>query len=140
MERTDRNIDDFLASLPEDSRTDMTAIHGVIAAEMDGLETVLYEGTFWGGSEQQIIGYGAQMFTRPNGTEVDWFIVGLALQKNYISLYVNAVEDGKYLSETRGKQLGKVKVGKASIGFSGAEAIDLDELADLVKTARRIGI
>ena len=121
-------------------RDGITTLHEAIAPAFEGLETVLYTGTFWSGSEQEIIGYGAQVMTRPNGSEVDWFIMGLAQQKNYISLYVNAVEDGKYLSEARGKQLGNVKVGKASISFPRADVVDLAELSDLAATARRIGI
>ena len=140
MDRSARSIDDYLAGLDDDIRDDMSTLHGVIAPAFDGLDIVIYAGTFWGGSDQEIVGYGAQLFTRPNGTEVDWFVVGLALQKNYISLYVNAVENGAYLSETRGKGLGKVKVGKSSISFANAAAIDLDELAELVGRAREIGI
>ena len=140
MQRSDRSIDDYLAGLDESVREDISTLHAVISPVMDSLDTVLYTGTFWGGSDQEIIGYGAQLFTRPNGKEVDWFVVGLAVQKNYISLYVNAVEDGKYLLETRGKRLGKVKVGKASISFSNSDAIDLEELSDLVSRAKEIGI
>ena len=111
-----------------------TAFSGV----MDGLDRVLFEGTFWGGSEQEIIGYGAGDYTRPNGTTVDWFMVGLALQKNYISVYINAVEDRQYLSEKYGKDLGKVKVGKASLSFKGVTDIDLDKLTELVAKAREL--
>ena len=140
MQRTETSIDDYLTRLDDEVRNDMSVLHAKIAPVFDGLETVLYAGTFWGGSDQEIIGYGAQLFTRPNGTEVDWFIVGLAVQKNYLSLYVNAVEDGRYLSETHGKLLGKVKVGKASISFSGVDDIDLDALETLVTKAVEIGI
>lgn len=136
MERTDRDIDEFLASLPDESRPDMIALDQTISSAMAELPKVLFEGTFWGGSEQEIIGYGAGDYTRPNGTKVDWFIVGLALQKNYISVYINAVEDRQYLSEKYGKDLGKVKVGKSSISFSGVDDIDLEKLSELVTKAR----
>ncbi len=136
MERTDRNIDEFLDSLPEESQADMKQLDGIISKEMTGLPRVLFEGTFWGGSEQQIIGYGAGDYTRPNGTTVDWFMVGLALQKNYISVYLNAVEDRQYLSEKYGKDLGRVKVGKASLSFANIDDIDLDKFRDLVAKAR----
>ena len=140
MERSPQPISEFLTGLDDDVRHDMTTLHRTIAPVFDRTEIVLFTGTFWGGSDQAIIGYGAQLMTRPNGTEVDWFVVGLAAQKNHLSLYVNAVEDGAYLSETMGKSLGKVKVGKASIGFKDAGAIDLDALIVLVTRAREIGI
>lgn len=138
MERTNRDIDEFLASLPEESRDDMMTLDKTISAEMKGMPKVLFEGTFWGGSEQEIIGYGAGDYTRPNGTTVDWFVVGLALQKNYISVYINAVEDRQYLSEKYGRDLGKVKVGKSSLSFASVDDIDLDKLSDLVGKARDI--
>ena len=63
-------------------------------------------------------------------------MVGLALQKNYISVYLNAVEDRQYLSEKYGSDLGKVKVGKASLSFASVDDIDLDRFTDLVGKAR----
>lgn len=138
MHRSDRDVDVFLDSLPEEARDDMKDLDASFSNVMDGLDRVLFEGTFWGGSEQEIIGYGAGDFTRPNGTSVDWFMVGLALQKNYISVYINAVEDRQYLSEKYGKEIGKVKVGKSSLSFKTIEDIDLDKLTELVGKARAL--
>lgn len=138
MERSARDVDEFLDALPEDAHRDMQTLDASFSNVMDGLDRVLFEGTFWGGSQQQIIGYGAGDYTRPNGTTVDWFMVGLALQKNYISVYLNAVEDRQYLSEKYGKEVGKVKVGKASLSFKTVEDIDVDKLTDLVAKARRL--
>ncbi|MBT8197131.1 MAG: DUF1801 domain-containing protein [Acidimicrobiia bacterium] len=138
METTDRDVDEFLAALPDDVRDDMTKLDAVIAAEMTGLPRRLFEGRFWGGTDQQIIGYGTQVTTRSDKREVRWFVVGLAAQKRHLSVYVSAVEDRQYLSEKYGPELGKVKVGKSSIGFSSTADIDLDKLANLVARARRV--
>ena len=138
MERTDRDIDDFLETLDEEVRDDMRTLHQVIGGELQGLPVALYEGVFWGGSHQEIIGYGTYSYTKSDKTEVEWFLVGLARQKRYLSVYVNAVEDRKYLSEVYGPDLGKVKVGKASIGFDSVADIDLDRLRALVARAREI--
>lgn len=116
----------------------MKTLDAAFSKVMGGLDRVLFEGTFWGGSEQEIIGYGAGDYTRPNGTTVDWFMVGLALQKNYISVYINAVEDRQYLSEKYGTGIGKVKVGKSSLSFQGVEDIDVDKLTHLVAKAREL--
>ena len=136
MEISGRNVDEYLAGLPEPLRADLTALDAVIAAEMKELPRELYEGKFWGGSDQQIIGYGRYSYQRSDKKTVEWFVVGLAAQKNYLSLYIAAVEDGQYLSEKYGKDLGKVKVGKSSISFKAAADIDTDELASLVRRAR----
>jgi hypothetical protein len=138
MERTDRDIAQFIDSLPDEVREDMRTLHGLIDQVMAGLPRWLYTGVFWGGSEQQIIGYGQMDSTRSNGTEVKWFVVGLAAQKNYLSIYVNVVEDRHYLSERYGKELGKVKVGKSSIGFKGVADLDLEKLRSFVQRARSV--
>lgn len=138
MEKTDRDIAEFLASLPAESRDDMTTLDHEISNVMAGLPKTLYEGKLWGGSDQEIIGYGTTSYTRSDKTRVEWFAVGLALQKNYISLYINVVEDRRYLSEQYGKELGKVKVGKSSISFGSLADIDLDKAVSLVQKARDI--
>jgi hypothetical protein len=138
MEISDRDIDEYLASLPADVQNDVAALDDVIGSVMEGLPRELYVGKFWGGSDQEIIGYGRLSYSRSDGQDVEWFMVGLALQKNYISLYLSAVEDGQYLSETYGKDLGNVKVGKSSISFGHVADIDLDELSSLIIRAREI--
>ena len=61
---------------------------------------MLWEGKFWGGSDQRIISYGEFTHTNRSGKNVSWFVVGLAAQKNYLTVFVTAVEDGAYLAES----------------------------------------
>jgi hypothetical protein len=138
MQPTDRDIDEFLTSLPEGVRNDLITLDREIGAAMEGLPRVLYEGKLWGGTDQEIIGYGLDSYVRSDGKRVEWAVVGLARQKNYISIYINTVEDRVYLAEKYGKRLGKVKVGKSSISFARLDDIDLDELVALVTKAREI--
>lgn len=138
MQRTTRDISAYIDSLPDDVRGDIVAIDDTISHAMEGQPKHLWVGRFWGGSDQEIIGYGLQTNRRSDKTEVTWFVVGLAVQKNYLSVYINAVEDGQYLPERYGSDLGKVKVGKASIAFSGVDAIDLEKLGALVERARTL--
>jgi len=73
-----------------------------------------------------------------DGKTVDWFIVGLAVQRNYLSVYVNATEGRAYLAERYAKRLGKVRVGKSSIGFASIDDVDLDQLSELITEAKRL--
>jgi len=138
MERSTRSPDDAIAALPDDQRDDIAALDAILSEEMAGLERVLWEGTFWGGSEQRIIGYGADRYTNRSGVEVEWFLVGLARQKDHITLYVNVVDDGAYLIREYGSRLGKVKVGSAHVAFRHASAIDTDVLRELLRRARAV--
>ena len=138
MEKATRDVDEYIASLPDDVRADIEVLDGALARAMDGHERVLYEGRLWGGSRQEIIGYGTMENTRSDGTTVTWFTVGLAVQKNHLSVYINAVEDRLYLSEKYGAKLGTVKVGKSSLGFKSVDDIDVGALVELVELAREL--
>ncbi len=138
MERSATDPSQFIEGLSDGRATDLAEIDQVLVAAMPGRVRVLWEGVFWGGTEQSIIGYGDLVQTRPRGEDVEWFIIGLALQKNHISLYVNAVKDGAYLGKAYADRLGKVKVGSANITFKSAEALDLNVLAALAKEAHEL--
>src|SRR5690606_4274767 len=136
MRPSDTSVDEFIAGNDPDGS--LATLDGVIAGALPGATRVLWQGVFWGGTAQSIIGYGATVQPRPRGSSVEWFLVGLARQQNYLSLYVNAADDGAYLSRIYGKRLGRTKVGSASISFASADVIDLDVLDELVRHAGRI--
>jgi hypothetical protein len=114
----------------------MKQLDELISGVMTGYPRVLWEGALWGGSEQSIIGYGEYSAPVRSGKQTAWFLVGLALQKQYMSVYVNAVQDGEYVAERYRSRLGKVKVGKSSISFGRIEDVDLEGLATVLRIAR----
>lgn len=138
MERVEADPSEFLVSLADDVRSTMEALDALIVAAMPGRTRSLWTGTFWGGTEQTIVGYGEIVQTRPRGEDVEWFAVGLARQKRHYSLYVNAVEDSQYLAQAYADRLGKVKLGAASIGFARLDDIDLATLRELLEHADRV--
>ena len=135
MQKTDTPIDEFLGSLPEGQREDVTALDAELARVFAGRERALWEGPMWGGTFQRIIGYGE--FTQSQRTgDVDWFIVGLAAQKAHLSLYVNAADDGQYLSKLWADRLGKVKVGSANVTFRRLSDVDVPAIVAMAERAR----
>ena len=139
MEISAQSVDDYLGSIDDDDvRSVMIELDGVIAAALPGRRRVLWQGIFWGGTEQSIIGYGSVTQPRPRGEDVNWFLIGLARQKSNYSIYVNAVEDGAYLGKRYAAQLGKVKLGSASIGFKRGDDIDREGLTSLLRRAHTI--
>ena len=135
MERVETQPAEYLASLPADVGADMTALHERIKAALPGHGCCLWAGVFWGGSEQTIIGYGDMSYVRSDKKRVEWFLVGLARQKNYYSVYVNAADGRRYLAEAYAARLGKAKVGKSSITFRTLADVDLEVLTELVERA-----
>jgi hypothetical protein len=138
MERSSTTPDAYIASLPDGVRGDIADLDATVSAVMAGLERVLWEGKFWGGTEQHIIGYGAYTYVGRSGSTGEWFIVGLAKQKDHISVYVNAVEDGQHLSKRYAERLGKVKAGSGQIGFKRLADVDRDVLVEMVGKAREL--
>jgi len=67
-----------------------------------------------------------------SGKALDWFHIGLARQKAYVSLYVNASEDGAYLVKRYADRLGKVKVGSSVVSFKRLADVDRVVLHELL--------
>lgn len=138
MERVDTSPDEHIQSLDDGVRAGMKVLDATIAAALPGRARVLWEGVFWGGTEQSIIGYRDIVQARPRGNDVEWFLIGLARQKDHYSIYVNAAEDGQYLGKLYADRLGKVKVGSASIAIRNVDDVDLGVLTELIQHADRI--
>lgn len=135
MEKSDLDPDAYLASLPPERRGTMTALDALIREALPGRRRTVWTGTFWGGTEQTIIGYGDITQSRPRGPDVEWFAVGLALQKAHVSLYVNAAEGGRYLTQAYAGRLGAAKVGSASVSIRRLEDVDVDALTEMLRRA-----
>lgn len=82
-----------------------------------------------------MLGYGSFKYKNYKKQEMDWPIVALANQKNYVSVYVCAVDNGEYIAEKNKDKLGKVSVGKSCIRFKKLEDVNLDELKKVIKLA-----
>lgn len=82
-------------------------------------------------------GYGSFKYRNYKKEIIDWSIIALASQKNYISIYVCAVKDGEYVAEKYKDVLGKVSVGKSCIRFKKIEDLNLKTLKRVIKLAAK---
>ncbi len=139
MRRTTHDVDDHLAGIEGRQGEDMRALDAAIRERLPGAERNLYLGKFWGGTDQQIVGYGIMDYRNRSGEEVAWFVVGLAAQQSHISVYVNAVEDDAYLLRQYEGRLGRAKTGSASIKFGSVDEVDFENLMELVGRAGELG-
>lgn len=88
----------------------------------------------FGGMSGTWLGYGMQPYQTKSMKEPgEWPVIALASQKNYISLYVMATENGEYVAEKYAPDLGKVSVGKSCIRFKSLDDINLDEVAKILQ-------
>lgn len=114
---------------------ELSALDRMIRAALPNVSRTLWRGAMWGGTDQSIIGYGIIHQPRPRGADVEWFLIGLAVQQRHLSVYVNAADDGAYLVQTRAADLGRVKVGAAAITFTKLEHLDSEAFTSLVERA-----
>lgn len=64
-----------------------------------------------------MLGYGSFPYKNYKGEMIEWPTVALSNRKNYISLYVCALDGDEYIAEKYRDSLGKVTVGKSCIRF-----------------------
>ena len=138
MEPTNDDVDAYLADLGSD---DLTTLDAHIADVFAATDRMLWRGIFWGGTEQAIIGYGDWTYRRPGKLDVRWFMVGLAQQKNHISVYIMAVEDGQYAVKKYADSFAsgtgaKPKVGSSVVSFKRLSDVDLAALLRVVRIGR----
>lgn len=129
-EKTNKSFTEYLEALDESHKDTILALDKMLIAKYGETNRFIWEGIFWGGSEQSIIGYGEYDTKRKDGAT--WFMVGLAIQKNHYSLYINAVEDNQYLVKKYAAELGKVKIGSSSIGFTNLDVLHLETLKKVI--------
>ena len=116
----------YIAALPDDRRAAVQTIHrGIIKAAPKLKPFVIYG----------MIGYGKFHYKYPSGREGDWAVVGLASQKNYLSLYICCADQDGYLAEQNKARLGKVSVGRSCIRFKKLDDLNLPVALSLVKKA-----
>lgn len=134
MKTTAENVDEYLDGLDD---PEMIELATLIGDRLPGIEPQLWRGTFWGGTEQTIIGYGHLTYTRSDKKQVEWFMVGLARQKNHLSLYISARGDNGYLANEYADRLGKVKVGAGRLSFAHTGDVNHQVLGELLEAVSR---
>ncbi|MFA6005664.1 MAG: DUF1801 domain-containing protein [Patescibacteria group bacterium] len=82
-------------------------------------------------------GYGSFKYKNYKKEMLDWPTIAIASQKDYISLYLCAVDTGGYIAEQYKNDLGKVSVGKSCIRFKKLEDLNLDTLKIIIKLAEK---
>jgi len=124
-----KTVAEYFERIEEPRRTEVMAVHKMITKALPKLKPEIVVG---------MIGYGSYHFKYASGKEGDWPIIALASQKNYISVYVCASENGKYIAEKHRAELPKASIGKSCIRFRKTDDVDLKTLEKVVKEGYRV--
>ncbi len=118
----------YLASVPPERQKLIRFMHGFIQKAAPKLKAHF---------AYNMLGYGSFPYKNYKNETLLWPTIALASQKQYISLYVCSVIDGKYVAETHKKELGKVSVGKSCIRFKKIEDVNLQALKLVIQMAAK---
>ncbi|MBL8159776.1 DUF1801 domain-containing protein [Candidatus Saccharibacteria bacterium] len=128
--KADTTIIDEYFSGTGDREADLRRVYHAVCAAVPRLEPFLFDS-----GSIEMVSWGMFHQRYASGREVEWPLIGLANQKNYISLYICAVKDGQYLPERYGERLGKVNNGKSCIRFRSADDLNMTELRHMLHEA-----
>jgi hypothetical protein len=132
---TQEQIDNYIAGQPEAKRTDMQLLHERILQQLPGCKLWFFDGMDSTGKviTNPTIGYGSYTLHYANGTEKEFFQIGLLANKMGISVHILGIKDKTYLAQTYGKHLGKASVTGYCIKFKKLVDINIDVLADAIR-------
>ncbi len=122
--------EEYIENLDEPRMSEIQKIHDFIRKTIPDQRPYI---------ELGMLGYGKYPYKSKSGREGTWALIGLASQKNYISLYVCATKDDKYIAENY-KDKFKASIGKSCIRFKKASDIDWDVLKEVLLEAEKLGM
>jgi hypothetical protein len=119
----------YIAALAEPRKSEIAGIDDFIRKTVPELKPYMQSG---------IIGYGNYKIKYATGRIADWCLIGLASNKNYISLYVMGADKNGYLAEQSKARLPKASIGKSCIRFKKFADLDETVIAELLKKSAKM--
>jgi len=123
-------ITSYIASLPEPKRGEVEVLHQHMVQSYPEAKLWFLDGTDESGKvvTNPNIGYGVRTIRYANGTEREFYKVGLSANTGGISVYIMGVADKKFLTETYGKTIGKATVTGYCIKYKSIKEISTSVL------------
>jgi hypothetical protein len=119
--------EEYLALVDPARREDVAALDALIRKNAPKLEPFIHSG---------FLGYGRTHYKYESGREGDWFQIGLASNKNSISLYLCATDANGYIAERYRQALPKANIGRSCVRFKRLSDLDVKVLARMIREGR----
>jgi len=136
------NVDSLQAYLDFDPRrkADLQKLNGLMRKAAPDLKRHFHAGTPAGeaGMRMKMIGYGKFRYAIKSGKTTPWPVIGVALQKNYISVYVTVTKDGVPIVSTYAGRLGEKRRGGNNFSFEAFDDLDRQVVSSLFAEVGRI--
>lgn len=111
----------FLASLDEPRRSDIGRLHERILELAPGIAA---------SADAGMLRYGRYEYRYASGREGEWFVLGIASNKRYVSLYTSS-----YALESYAERLPKADLGRGCIRFKRLDDLDQDVLDEVIRAS-----
>lgn len=100
-------------------RKDLEKLNALIREAAPHLRRYFHKGTPAGeaGMRMKMIGYGKFNYAIRSGKSVSWPVIGVALQRHYISVYVSVTKDGTPIVPLYKGTLGESRMGRNNFSF-----------------------
>ncbi|MBP9691562.1 DUF1801 domain-containing protein [Candidatus Woesebacteria bacterium] len=121
-------VEEYLEEVPADRKETVLFLHNFIQKAVPSLKPHF---------AHNMLGYGVFPYKNYKKEKIEWPVIALANQKQYISMYVCAMIDGEYLAEKYKQELGHVNVGRSCIRFTKIENVHLPILQKLLQEAEK---
>ena len=121
-------------------KKDLEALDQTIRNSAPGLKRHFHAGTPAGdaGMRMQMIGYGRFRYAIKSGKTTPWPVIGVALQKSYISVYFSVARDGAPIVARYAGKLGEVRSGSNYFSFVAFADLNVEVLSSLVVEAAEL--
>ena len=116
--------EEYIAEVGDKRRPDIQRLHDLVRETAPELEPTMEFG---------MLGYGKFHYKYKTGREGDWMKVGIANNKQYISLYCCAADERGYVAERYRERLPKANIGKSCVRFKRLSDLDEEVLKDLLR-------
>lgn len=121
-------VKEYLASVPPERKELVAFLHALIQKSAPSLKPHV---------AATMLGYGSFPYRNYKKEMVEWPVIGLVNQKQYVSVYVCSIVDGEYVAEKHKKDLGKVSVGKSCIRIKKIEDVNAEGLKKVFQIAEK---
>jgi len=121
--------DEYIAGVEEKRRPDVRRLHEIVREEAPDLAPTMQFG---------FLGYGTYHYKYATGREGDWMRIGIANNKQYISLYCCAGDERGYVAERYRDRLPRADIGKSCVRFKRLSDLDESALRELIRETAEI--
>lgn len=121
-------------------KPDLQSLDKLIRKSAPDLKRYFHQGTSAAepGMRFKMIGYGKSFYRANSGQPVEWPVVGVALQKNYISVYLSVTDDGASLVQPYAGRLGECRMAQNNFSFVKFDDLNVANVSALFAAANRI--